>query len=187
MAARIARSMRDAAYRRVGRTGAGERRVPAVRRRRATWQAGTLRQPPADEPLKKAIRAARHPQLPPAVDRAHRHRQPRVRRQRVQRHRAAVLLDLHAHASAMADGSISEYDVEDHAWRLYRSARRRCRQACRPTSSPRWRCRRPTHVRDDGGGAALRRHRHLEDGQRARGLSLRRVPGPLPRSLEAPA
>ena len=39
---------------------------------------------------------ARHPQLAPAVDRAHRHHQPRVRRQRAQRHRAAVLVDLHA-------------------------------------------------------------------------------------------
>ena len=35
-------------------------------------------------------------QLAPAVDRAHRHHQPGLRRQREQRHRAAVLVDVHA-------------------------------------------------------------------------------------------
>ena len=39
---------------------------------------------------------ARHPQQPPAVDRADRHHLARVRRQREQRHRAAVLVAVHA-------------------------------------------------------------------------------------------
>ena len=57
--------------------------------------------------LKDADPQAGHPQLAPAVDRAHRHHQPRLRRQRLQRHRAAVLLDLHAqeaHARRHAQG-----------------------------------------------------------------------------------
>jgi ribonucleoside-diphosphate reductase alpha chain len=62
---------------------------------------------------------ARHPQLAPAVDRAHRHDLARVRRQRLERHRAAVLLDLHAQ-EAHADGTFKEYAVEDYAWRLYK-------------------------------------------------------------------
>ena len=51
--------------------------------------------------------AARHAQLAPAVDRADRHHQPRLRRQRLERHRAAVLVDLHAqeaHARRHAEG-----------------------------------------------------------------------------------
>ena len=39
-----------------------------------------------------------------------------------------------------ADGSMAEYAVEDHAWRLYREAGRR-RRICPNISSRRWRCR----------------------------------------------
>ena len=46
--------------------------------------------------LKDKHPRAGHPQLAPAVDRAHRHHQPGVCRQREQRHRAAVQLELHA-------------------------------------------------------------------------------------------
>ena len=46
--------------------------------------------------LKRAHPRARPAQLAPAVDRADRHHQPGLRRQRQQRHRAAVQLDLHA-------------------------------------------------------------------------------------------
>src|SRR6185437_10849338 len=63
----------------------------------------------------------------------------------------------------MPDGTMKEYTVEDHAWRRYRAV---------------------VGNADGGRGRALRRHQHLEDGQRARGLSLRRFPGPLFPRLE---
>ena len=77
------------------------------------------------------------------------------------------------------DGSRSEYDVEDHAWRLYRSLGGDTAQL-------------PPSLRlgagdagsrppgDDGGGAALRRHSHFENGECPRGLCLRRLQGSLP-------
>jgi ribonucleoside-diphosphate reductase alpha chain len=58
--------------------------------------------------------------IPPAVDCAHRHDFARVRRQRIERHRACVLMGVHAekaHARRHAEG----VPVEDHAWRLYRA------------------------------------------------------------------
>ena len=82
---------------------------------------------------------ARHPQLAPAVDRAHRHHQPRLRRQRLQRHRAAVLVDLHAQEAHGRRHAARSSAVEDHAWRLYRRLGGDVDASCRPTSSPRWR------------------------------------------------
>ena len=67
----------------------------------------------------------------------------------------------------MADGTLKEFPVEDHAWRRYKAAGRRHRTSCRPTSSPRWRFR-PRARADGRDGRALHRHQHLEDGQRAR-------------------
>jgi hypothetical protein len=83
----------------VGRTGARARRLPAVQRRPVPQRQHLCHAPAAG--------AARpHPphgpaQFAPAVDRAHRHHQPGLRRQRQQRHRAGLQLDLHpqeAHA-----------------------------------------------------------------------------------------
>jgi ribonucleoside-diphosphate reductase alpha chain len=70
-------------------------------------------------PSRRSHPRARHPQQPPAVDRAHGHGEPGLCRQRLQRHRAAVLLDVQARKRE-ADGSMAEYAVEDHSWRLYR-------------------------------------------------------------------
>ncbi len=79
---------------RLGRARARARRVPAVQRRPLSFR-HQLRLAPAGRD-QGADPQARHPQQPPAVDRADRHHQPRFRRQRLQRHRAAVLLGLHA-------------------------------------------------------------------------------------------
>jgi ribonucleoside-diphosphate reductase alpha chain len=60
----------------------------------------------------------------------HRHHQPRLRRQRLERHRAAVLVGLHAqeaHGRRHDEG----IPVEDHAWRRTRRARRQTWKACR--------------------------------------------------------
>ena len=43
------------------------------------------------------------------------------------------------------------------------------------------------HENDGGGGRALRRHQHLQDGQRAGELSVRRVPGPVHGRRGSPA
>ena len=96
------------------------------------------------EEIKAQIREARHPQLAPAVDRADRHHQPRVRRQRLERHRAAVLLGLHAqeaHGRRHAEG------VPGRGPRLapLQGRRRRHGRSCRPGSSPRWRSPRSAH------------------------------------------
>ena len=63
---------------------------------------------------------ARPAQFAPALHRAYRHDQPGLRRQRLERHRAAVLLDLQRAKSAWPDGTLKEYSVEDYAWRLYK-------------------------------------------------------------------
>ena len=95
MAARIARAHARRGLPRLG----GARRRRAARSRCSTR---TCTSPAAASPrgcptqLKQRDPQARHPQQPPAVDRADRHDQPRLRRQRLQRHRAAVFLDLHA-------------------------------------------------------------------------------------------
>ena len=54
-----------------------------------------------------------------------------------QRHRAAVLVDLPAQEAHAATARMKAYDVEDHAWRLYRHLRRRRGEAAAARSSPR--------------------------------------------------
>ena len=143
-------------------------------------ETGHLRQP-AGRAAEAGHPRARHPQQPPAVDRAHRHREPGLRRQRVQRHRAGLLLDLPAPQARR------------------RRQHHRVRRG-RPRLAPLPRARR-RHVqsagllrvgagdagggphRDDGGGAALRRHGDLQDRERLGGLSVRGFQEPLSRSL----
>ena len=81
----------------------------------------------------------------------------------------------------MADGSFKEYAVEDHAWRLYRHLQRH-RRAKLPRAfvTALEISRASAHADDGGGGGAVHRHLDLEDRQRAGGLSLRRLPGPVP-------
>ena len=76
----------------LGRERAGERRLPAVRRREVPGRAA-LRLAP-DGQAEGRDPGARHPQLASAVDRADRHHLAGVRRQRLGRHRAHVLVDL---------------------------------------------------------------------------------------------
>ncbi len=110
----------------------------------ATWPQGTFasRLPAA---CKAAIRTARHPQQPPAVHRAHRHGEPGLCRQRLQRHRAAVLLDVQAQE---ARGRWQHQRVRGGRPRLAPVPRagRRCEQAARRTLSRRWRCRPTSHI-----------------------------------------
>ena len=80
------------------------------------------------------------------------------------------------------DGSFKEFAVEDHAWRLYRHLK----GADAPL---------PDVLRlgagavgaracgDGRGGGAVHRHLDQQDRQRARGLPLRRLPGPVPDGL----
>jgi ribonucleoside-diphosphate reductase alpha chain len=81
----------------------------------------------------------------------------------------------------MPDGSLQEYAVEDHAWRLYRhlhgadapltAAFVTALEMSAQATPPWWR------------GGALHRHRHQQDRQRAGRLPLRRLPGPVPAGL----
>ena len=165
---------------RLDRARAGARRVPAVQRR--PLPLGRQLRLAAAGGDQAADPAARHPQLAPALDRADRHHQPRVRRQRVQRHRAAVLLDLHAQE---AHGRRHVEGVPGRGPRLAplpAPGRRRAE----PAAVLRHRARDlgAGAQGDGGGGRAVHRHQHLEDGERAGGLSVRRVPGPLLRRLE---
>ena len=162
---------------RVGRARARARRVPAVQRRPVPL-GRELRLAPAGGDQAEDP-AARHPQLAPALDRADRHDQPRVRRQRLERHRAAVLVDLHA---AQAHGRRHVEGVPGRGPRLAPVPAPGRRRAQSPALL-RHRARDlGAGARGDGGrGRAVRRHQHLEDGQRPRGLSVRRVRGSLPR------
>jgi ribonucleoside-diphosphate reductase alpha chain len=80
--------------------------------------------------IKDADPPARHPQFPPAVDRSHRHHQPRLRRQRVERHRAAFSWT-YTRKEAMPDGTHKEIPRRDHAWRSIATSTARTRSASR--------------------------------------------------------
>ena len=163
MARRIARRMRDTAY---------DASVDLARERGAfplfnadLYLSGSTFASRLPQPLKDRIRAARPAQFAPAVDRAHRHHQPGLRRQRQQRHRARLQLDLHAQEAP---------------------ARRRLRRArgagprLAPVQAPEGRRRaadaglrdgagdeRAGPRRDGGRGGAVHRHRDQQDRQRA--------------------
>nr|WP_293413268.1 hypothetical protein [Piscinibacter sp.] len=113
--AQVAQAMRDEAYRAsvdlAGEKGAFPA-LDAIATCRAVSPGGCPRTSAAQ------VAEARDPQQPPAVDRADRHDLAGVRRQRVQRHRAGVRLELHAQE---ADGGRFDpgVPVEDHAYRLF--------------------------------------------------------------------
>ena len=83
----------------------------------------------------------------------------------------------------MPDGTMKTYDVEDHAWRLYRHLRRRHGQAAAALRHRDGHLRARPHAHGRG-GRAVRGFGDQQDGQRARGLSLRGLQGPLPRGVE---
>ena len=99
------KTMRDAAYRASVEIARGEGIVSAARHREVPGPAALRVAAAGDDP--GGDPRARHPQQPPAVDRAHRHHLACVRRQRVERHRAGVQLVLHAqeaHARRIDEG-----------------------------------------------------------------------------------
>ena len=95
-----------------------KRRVPAVRRREIPRVAPhcASRLP---EQLKSEIRAHRHPQLAPAVDRADRHDLARLR-DNASSGIEPTFSWTYMRKKRMPDGTKQEYAVEDHAYRLYR-------------------------------------------------------------------
>ncbi len=127
---------------------------------------------------------ARHPQFAPALDRADRHHRAGLCRQCLERHRTGLFLDLpaqEAHAGrydARLRGAgprlapVPAPASRRHAGRPLAAGLRH-----RPADARR---RPPAHA---GGGAAFRRHGDLEDGERARRLSVRRFSRPVPGSL----
>ena len=169
MAARISRGDARRRLPRLGRAGEGARRVPAVQRRPVPRRArasprGCPRRSEAADPQ------ARHAQHPPAVDRADRHHQPRLRRQRLERHRAAVLLDLHAQEARWPTARCRSTRSRTTPGGCYRRAGGDIDSAAallrHRAGDQRARAR-----ADGGGGRAVHRHQHLQDGERARGLS----------------
>ena len=169
MAARISEAMRDRRLPRLGRARARSAARSRCSTPTCTCPAASFASRLPDE-LKDADPQARHPQLAPAVDRAHRHHQPRLRRQRLQRHRAAVLLDLHAqeaharrHAArnspsrttpgaSTGDAAATSTQLPPYFVTALEISRARARA-------------------DGRGGGAVHRHQHLQDGERAGGLS----------------
>ena len=136
-------------------------------------------------PIKERIREQRHPQLAPAVDRTDRHDQPRVRRQRQQRHRAGILVDLHAQeatARRQLQGSTGRGPC---VAAVSSPARRRC--AADAGLRDRARNERAGARRHGRVRRAVHRHVDLEDGQRAGRLSVRRLPAPVPRGVASRA
>ena len=140
VAAELTRAMRDVAYRASVGAGAREGGVSAVRRREVPGVghgAAAARGDPRGDPRR------RDAQQPPPVDRADRHDQPRLRRQRLERHRAGLFLDLHPQeARARRDDARvpRSRTTPGGCGRRAAATRRRCR---RP-SSTRWRSRRAT-------------------------------------------
>ena len=184
LAARISEEMRDYAYRASSEHRARARLVPAVQRRHVPV-GHQLRHAPAGG-NQGANQKARLAQQPPAVDRPDWHHQPRLRRQRLQRHRAAVLLVLHAqeahgrrHAAGVPGRGLRLAPVSPpgRQWRAARIGERRRRPARLFRHRARdFRRRARGHGRR---GGALYRHQHLQDCQRAGELSLRGLPGPV--------
>ncbi len=153
---------------------------------------------------------ARHPQQPHAVDRADGNHLARVRRQRVERHRARVQLVLpaqEAHARRHDEGVPGRGSrvpaVQAHA-RHRRRGRARALRSGRDAPAGNGVDRRRRHAprdaaarvrqraaderagphADERGRAALRRHRDQQDGERPGRLSVRGVQGPLFRGVE---
>ena len=152
------RAMRDAAYDASVELARERGAVPALQRRPVPLAAAPSRRA-CRQALKERIRAHGTAQLAPAVDRADRHHQPGLRRQREQRHRAGVQLELHAQ--------------EARARRQLQGVRGR-RPCVAPVPAPEGRGRaadaglrhrardeRAGARRDGGRGGALRRHRDL--------------------------
>jgi adenosylcobalamin-dependent ribonucleoside-diphosphate reductase len=180
MASRISEVMRDASY------------LASVElaKERGSFPAVQCRHVPVGRQLRLAPAGrnqGRHPQerpaqFAPAVDRAHRHHFARLRRQRQQRHRAAVLLDLHAQE---AHGRRHLQGIRGRGLRLahVQAPRRRRDQAAalvrhragnfRRGAQGHGRCGRP-----------LYRYVDFQDGERAGRLSLRRLRGSVPRRVE---
>ena len=154
------------------RPGAGEGGVSALRRRGLS----RLRQrPAAARGHARRDPRARAAQQPPAVDRADRDDQPRLRRQRLERHRAGLCLVLHpqearaGRVDARVPGRGPRLAAVAGAGRQRGRAAAGLRQRARDLGA------RP-HA-DAGGDPALHRRGDLEDGERAGGLSVRGVRG----------
>jgi ribonucleoside-diphosphate reductase alpha chain len=116
-ARRIAELLRDAAY--DASVELAKERGPFPLFNADLYLSGTTVRVAAAAGAARPHPRPRPAQLAPALDRADRHDQPRLRRQREQRHRAAVQLALHAQ-EAHARRQLQGVPVEDHAWRLYR-------------------------------------------------------------------
>ena len=84
----------------------------------------------------------------------------------------------------MADGTLKEYAVEDHAWRLLPATWTATMRTLPPYFVTALEISADAHAADGRRGRAVHRHQHLEDGERARGLSVRGFPGPLLPGLE---
>lgn len=136
------------------------------------------------EPLKMRIRA-QHAQLAPAVDCAYRNHQSCLFGQREQRRRAGLRLDFHA-TQAPARGRGGGVRGRGPCAKAVPPAQGSAggARACLRHGAADERAR----ARGDGGGrGAVHRCRHLEDGQRARRLSVRRLQGPVHAGLAARA
>ena len=186
----------------------GQGLVPAARHR-AVPRGAALRVPPAGLHQGRDPHP-RHPQQPHAVDRADRDHFARLRRQRVERHRARVQLVLpaqEAHARRDDEGiprrgsRLSPVQAPARHRRRGRAAAvrsgagaaagngvdRRGRQAPRDAASRiRQRAadeRAGSHA-DERGRAAVHRHRDQQDGERSGRLPVRRLQGSLLRGVE---
>jgi ribonucleoside-diphosphate reductase alpha chain len=100
-----------------GGTGQRARRLPAVQRRHVPLRRQLRLAPAAGN--QGPDPQARPAQLAPAVDRAHRHHQPGLRRQCLNGIEPPFSWT-YTRKKRMADGTFKEYAVEDYAWRLYK-------------------------------------------------------------------
>jgi hypothetical protein len=83
----------------------------------------------------------------------------------------------------MADGTHKQYSVEDYAWRLYKYLGGDMAKLP-PYFVTALEISAQAHEGDGGRRRPLHRHQHLQDGERAGGLPLRRLRGPVSQGLE---
>ena len=158
MAAKISAAMRDEAYRASVGPGEGARRVSAVQRRHV--------------PVRRKFRRAACPRKSRRMIRKHGMRNSHLLSIAPTGTISLAFADnasngieppfswVYTRKKRMADGTLKEFPVEDHAWRTLQGGRRRHGQAAALLRHRAGDLRQRARA-DGGGGRALRRHQHL--------------------------
>ena len=187
MAARIAALMRDAAYAASRRAGPREAAPSRSSTPTRYLDARQFRVAPARRRCASAIRAHGIRNTPPAVDRARPAPSASPSPTTPPTASSRRIRWTYTRKKRRPTARCSEYARRGPRLAAVAGTDGRQRRQAAGGLRHRARDRRARPHADGGGGRAVRRHGDLQDGERARGLSVRGVPGPLPRGLGAGA